>query len=361
MRLVDATCIPECDLAGRSACCCETRIYRDDLLRQLENQQLVVDSCLTRPARWRGPLRRDLYTHGVRGERERYAQAFDELTAYALANKDLQIDSSMLCETHDRAVGGRVFRKGSLCAGRHDHVFPEPEEVPDLLGQLFERLRRPDMHPVVAATLAHLDLLTIHPFRDGNGRTARLLASVLLVRAGFRSSLFTAVEQFYHCAPTAYIATLDDFDAGRICHENCIARFVHAMVTRSSLAVWFRTRQARILAGLQELGVPEESIEPVIRDFELGTAQCSWSTDGICVLNSRGERPWHVLKRTLSRQDRVALVHQLRRLRSEIQDDGANQQEEVRSSSMRAVWPSTLYKAPFVHSRECTREDPGYG
>lgn len=43
----------------------------------------------------------------------------------------------------------------------------------------------PDLHPVSVATKAHLELVTIHPFVDSNGRTARLLQNLLLMRWGF--------------------------------------------------------------------------------------------------------------------------------------------------------------------------------
>jgi Fic family protein len=41
------------------------------------------------------------------------------------------------------------------------------------------------IHPIERAARAHFDLLTIHPFADGNGRTARLLQNLLLIQAGF--------------------------------------------------------------------------------------------------------------------------------------------------------------------------------
>ncbi|NJL89043.1 MAG: Fic family protein [Coleofasciculaceae cyanobacterium SM2_1_6] len=41
------------------------------------------------------------------------------------------------------------------------------------------------LHPVEYATLAHYRLVSIHPFRDGNGRTARLLMNLLLIRSGY--------------------------------------------------------------------------------------------------------------------------------------------------------------------------------
>jgi hypothetical protein len=101
----------------------------------------------------------------LESERNRYIKAYDELVAEVSANKDWKIDTMTLRHSHDRTVGGGVLRKESLCAGRHDHLFPEPEEVADLLEGLFADLHSEDTHPDIAGTQAHLDLLTVHPFR----------------------------------------------------------------------------------------------------------------------------------------------------------------------------------------------------
>jgi Fic family protein len=42
-----------------------------------------------------------------------------------------------------------------------------------------------NLHPVEYAVIAHYRFVSIHPFRDGNGRTARLLMNLLLIRAGY--------------------------------------------------------------------------------------------------------------------------------------------------------------------------------
>ena len=56
---------------------------------------------------------------------------------------------------------------------------------------------------MVAASL-HLELLIIHPFRDSNGRVARLVSSFVLMRAGYKSTLLAAVEQHFGVQPRAY-------------------------------------------------------------------------------------------------------------------------------------------------------------
>ncbi len=64
------------------------------------------------------------------------------------------------------------------------HTFPSPAEVPSLMGDFAAWLRSAAATPETAFT-AHRRLVDIHPFNDGNGRTARLLMNVVLIRGGY--------------------------------------------------------------------------------------------------------------------------------------------------------------------------------
>lgn len=66
-------------------------------------------------------------------------------------------------------------------------VFPDWERVPGLLREYFEwyEKSRGKLNPVELAALAHLKLTTIHPFGDGNGRTARLVMNYVLDNFGY--------------------------------------------------------------------------------------------------------------------------------------------------------------------------------
>ena len=63
-------------------------------------------------------------------------------------------------------------------------VFPNPLKVPDLMQELGAWLEQAPTTPEVAFD-AHFRLTAIHPFSDGNGRTARLLMNLLLIRGGY--------------------------------------------------------------------------------------------------------------------------------------------------------------------------------
>ena len=66
------------------------------------------------------------------------------------------------------------------------HYYATPEETPALMTDLVDGLRQStDVHPVVRAALFHHRFVEVHPFPDGNGRTARVLMNLLLMRAGY--------------------------------------------------------------------------------------------------------------------------------------------------------------------------------
>ncbi|HEY2991946.1 MAG TPA: Fic family protein [Methylomirabilota bacterium] len=72
---------------------------------------------------------------------------------------------------------------------------PEPELVPELMRDLMARLNAKDPTPVlVRAALAHLNLVQIHPFADGNGRMGRALHTLVIVRDGILDPEFASIE-----------------------------------------------------------------------------------------------------------------------------------------------------------------------
>lgn len=69
--------------------------------------------------------------------------------------------------------------------------------------------------PLVQAMAAHYHLAAMHPFLDGNGRTARALEALLLQRAGLRDSCFVAMSNYYYDEKTNYLKALADVRAAR--------------------------------------------------------------------------------------------------------------------------------------------------
>jgi len=86
----------------------------------------------------------------------------------------------------DKEWAGK-YRNSSVIIGGANYNPPEAIEVPKLVEELANWIRknRNNFPPVEFAALIHYKLVAIHPFFDGNGRTARLLMNVILMQAGY--------------------------------------------------------------------------------------------------------------------------------------------------------------------------------
>jgi Fic family protein len=72
---------------------------------------------------------------------------------------------------------------------------PDFEDVPHLMRELVEWLNADDAnHPLVRAAMAHLDLVSIHPWADGNGRMSRSLQTLMIAREGVLAPEFSSIE-----------------------------------------------------------------------------------------------------------------------------------------------------------------------
>lgn len=105
-------------------------------------------------------------------------------------NEHISLDD--ILQIHKRVLGhvdpieGGMFRTCSVFVG--SHIPPKPSDVQPLMADFVEWLNSEetmDMHPVKLAAIAHYQLVKIHPFVDGNGRTSRLLMNTILMKYGF--------------------------------------------------------------------------------------------------------------------------------------------------------------------------------
>ena len=98
------------------------------------------------------------------------------------------------------------YREDQVFITGTEYIPPTADKVPGLMAELVEDLnqRKNDTHPVLLAAYAHRRLVDIHPFQDGNGRTARLLMNLILVNKGYcvvsippvlRHDYITALQQ----------------------------------------------------------------------------------------------------------------------------------------------------------------------
>lgn len=113
----------------------------------------------------------------------------EPLSAWHLRN----IHQLVLKNIDDEHAGH--YRMINVLIAGAEHRPPDAIRVPAAMADLLAWHQAAwDLHPVERATRLHADLVKIHPFVDGNGRTARLLMNLELLRAGF-PAVVLPVEQ----------------------------------------------------------------------------------------------------------------------------------------------------------------------
>ncbi len=139
----------------------------------------------------------------------RYATHLAQKTPSDLSESDvLELHRLVLQKIDDRNAG-RYRSVGVRIAGSTT-ILPNPLKVPELMASFLVWLTSAEttLHPVACAAEAHLRLVTIHPFIDGNGRTARLLMNLLLERAGFPPVVIRPEDRRH------YLASLEQAQTG---------------------------------------------------------------------------------------------------------------------------------------------------
>jgi Fic family protein len=88
-----------------------------------------------------------------------------------------------------------------------------------------------DAHVVVRAAMAHLHVVSVHPFRDGNGRISRIVQSLVLARVGLLTPEFSSIEEYLGHHTQEYYAVLRQVQAGSYQPQRDAAPWVRFCVT----------------------------------------------------------------------------------------------------------------------------------
>ncbi len=138
-----------------------------------------------------------------------YRNAFELVSEYLA--KGSPINEGLIREIHKRLVEGVRGGSGSpgeyrkvqnyvvnSATGQAVYTPPPPGDVPELMHQLVDWLAQPNaIHPVLVSGIAQFQLVHIHPFVDGNGRTSRLLSTLCLYRAGYDFKRLFTISEYY--------------------------------------------------------------------------------------------------------------------------------------------------------------------
>ena len=156
-----------------------------------------------------------------------YLKALDDIPEYASKKA---IGVKLFLEIHKTLTAGTlkdekdcgVFRDRQVFVGKRifdgtqfreivEYMPPETKDVPHLIKEFLEWLnsdKAKEINPVILASIVHYEIARVHPFIDGNGRTARLLASLILYKSGFDHRRFFALDDYYDQDRSSYYTTL---------------------------------------------------------------------------------------------------------------------------------------------------------
>jgi Fic family protein len=217
------------------------------VLAQVDELKTSLRWQLTEPRRWVGSVRRLSLARAIQGSNsiEGYEAGLDDAVDVAAGEEPLDVDEEtrlalggyrdamtyvlQAAEDADFQYSAQLFksmhfmmtsyalknrpgrwRAGSIYVRNEDtgeivHEGAALEDVSPLMGELAAELNASSPAPdIVRAAMAHLNLVMVHPFRDGNGRMARCLQSLVLARSGVLSPVFMSIEEYLGRNTQAY-------------------------------------------------------------------------------------------------------------------------------------------------------------
>lgn len=212
---------------------------------------------LHEPRRWVGSLRRLSLARAIQGSNtiEGYTAELDDAIAVAAGEEPIDTDtetrlalqgyrdamtyvlqlsndpgfkySEQLIKSlhfimigYDLSKSPGLYRPGAVFvyggdSGEVVYEGAHADSVPTLVNQLVDELNTDDAAPeMIRAAMSHLNLVMIHPFRDGNGRMARALQSLVLAREGVLSPVFVSIEEYLGRNTQAYYDVLAEVGQG---------------------------------------------------------------------------------------------------------------------------------------------------
>jgi len=132
----------------------------------------------------------------------------------------LKIHRMVTKDTLDNPDDCGVYRNRYVIVGNRltGEVFfrpPKNEDVPGLMKDLLNWINSKgakEIEPIIEAGIVHYEFVRIHPFIDGNGRTSRVLATLILYKRGFDTKQFFCLDDYYDSNRPAYYKALRSVD-----------------------------------------------------------------------------------------------------------------------------------------------------
>jgi Fic family protein len=203
-------------------------------------------------------------------------QGYRDAMSFVLRRADAPAfhwNSELLIAIQDRILAGNWAAGAGRLREGHAYVVnsrtgevvfepPNPEQVPGLIDAACTAMEKAHAHPAVSAAWIHFAIAAIHPFKDGNGRAARVSASLAMYRGGFRLPEFTSLEEWwgrhlddYYGSFRALGSSFDpeiDVTPSVVAHVKAQLRQIRALELRERVQrqIWLALEQAVREAGL---------------------------------------------------------------------------------------------------------------
>lgn len=154
-----------------------------------------------------------------------YLEALEKIPGFAkralFTSKDLlEIHKIITKDTMEKPRDEGTFRNRQVVVGNRltgEIVFipPKTEHVPALVDDFIEWFNseaKNEINPVIEAGITHYEIVRIHPFIDGNGRTARIMATLVLFKRDFDVKRYFALDDYYDHDRRSYYTALKNVD-----------------------------------------------------------------------------------------------------------------------------------------------------
>jgi Fic family protein len=211
-----------------------------------------------------------------------YRDAFEFVSSYL--NDGGPVTEGLIREIHRRLVAG--VRGGSAAPGAYRSVQnyvvnaatgqtvytpPPPYDVPPLMAELVAWLNtESDIHPVLVSGIAQFQLVHIHPFVDGNGRTSRLLSTLCLYRAGYDFKRLFSISEYYDRDRTGFYTALQSVRDSGMDLTGWLDYFVEGLATQMDELTELGKRVIRRNILARQYGLNERQLRAVGHLLENG-------------------------------------------------------------------------------------------
>jgi Fic family protein len=228
--------------------------HDETIMQQIDDMRHDLSQAIRAPRRWQGSMRRSAQAKAIQGSNSIEGYVVTEEDAVAAVNQETALEANeevwaeilgyrrmltyvlnigattgftldegtirsmhfMLLE-HDLAKSPGNYRTGPVYVSQDNqavYMAPEANLISALISSLITQVNQSPTPSILTAAMAHLNMVMIHPFRDGNGRMGRALQTLVLAMDHILEPPFSSIEEWLGANTNDYYAALASTGAG---------------------------------------------------------------------------------------------------------------------------------------------------